>query len=162
MEKMNSFTKIIKIKLIFASICAIFPILTIILFELPVTSDFIHQYFPIKDEPVILRYLILIGLELFIAWKMQVYIRYLSSKTFKENYVIGKTDERNDLISMKTNRYTIRAIIYVLCGAAIISSFINNVVFFVISGILLIALITYIGTYIYFSRKYWQILSNIL
>lgn len=58
MEKMNSFTKIIKIKLIFASICAIFPILTIILFELPVTSDFIHQYFPIKDEPVILRYLI--------------------------------------------------------------------------------------------------------
>lgn len=93
---------------------------------------------------------------------MQVYIRYLSSKTFKENYVIGKTDERNDLISMKTNRYTIRAIIYVLCGAAIISSFINNVVFFVISGILLIALITYIGTYIYFSRKYWQILSDIL
>ena len=96
----------------------------------------------------------MIGLELFIAWKIFVYVRYLSGKTFKENYFINKTDERNDLILMKTNRYTIRAIIYLLCGVAIISSFFNTTVFFVVGGILLIALISYIGTYIYFSKKY--------
>jgi hypothetical protein len=31
--------------------------------------------------------------------------------------------------------------------------------FYVILGILLIALITYVGTYIYFSKKYWQYLT---
>ena len=66
---------------------------------------------------------------------------------------------RNDLINMKTNRYTIRVIIYVLCGVAIITSFFNVIMFYVILGILLIALITYVGTYIYFSKKYWQNLS---
>ena len=41
--------------------------------------------------------------------------------------------ERNDLINMKTNRITIRIIIYVLCGAAIITSFFHVYMFFVIS-----------------------------
>ena len=154
MKQMNRMTRIIKGKLIFASICAIFPILVTILLELPSTSEFIKEHFNIQDEPSFMRYMILIGLELFIAWKIYVYVRYLCSKNFKENYVVGKTDERNDLINMKTNRYTIRFIIYVLCGVAIISSFFNALMFYVILGILLIALITYVGTYIYFSKKY--------
>lgn len=154
MKQMNRITKIIKGKLIFASICAIFPILITILLELPSTSEVIKNHFNIQEEPAFMRYFILIGLELFIAWKLYVYVRYLCSKNFKENYVIGKTDERNDLINMKTNKYTIRTIIYLLCGVAIISSFFNIVIFYVILGILAIALITYIGTYIYFSKKY--------
>ena len=134
MGQMNSITRAIKIKLIIASICAMFPILIIILLELPVTSAFIHEHFDIVDEPVFFRYMILIGLELFIAWKVYVYIRYLSSKNFKENYVIGKTDERNDLINMKTNKITIRAIIYTLCGAAIIFSFFNYYLVMIINN----------------------------
>ena len=154
MKQMNRMTKIIKGKLIFASICAIFPIVVTILLELPSTSAVIKEHFNIQEEPAFIRYLILVGLELFIAWKLYVYVRYLCSANFKENYVIGKTDERNDLINMKTNRYTIRVIIYVLCGVAIITSFFNVIMFYVILGILLIALITYVGTYIYFSKKY--------
>lgn len=154
MKRMNKMNKQIRNKLIFSSICALFPILLIVLLELPVTSEWIHSHFEIQSEPVFLRYFILAGLELFIIWKVYVYSRYLSSETFKEHYFIGKTDERNDLIHMKTNKYTIRAIIYVLCGAAIVSSFFNLYLFFVVGGILLIALISYVATYIYFSRKY--------
>ena len=154
MKKINSITKMMKSKLIIASICALFPLLLIIVLELPATSELIKEYFHIENEPVFFRYMILIGLELFILWKLQVYVRYFASKEFRENYVIGKTDERNDLINMKTNRITIRIIIYVLCGAAIITSFFHVYMFFVISLILLIALITYIGTFIYFSKKY--------
>ena len=154
MKRMNKMNKQVKNRLIISSICALFPILLIILLELPVTSNWIHNHFEIESEPVFLRYLILTGLEFFVLWKIVVYSRYLTSETFKEHYFIGKTDERNDLIHMKTNKYTIRIIIYVLCGAAIISSFFNLYLFFVVGGILLIALISYILTYIYFSRKY--------
>lgn len=154
MKLMNKMTKQVRNRLIISSICALFPIILIVLLELPITSTWIHEHFEIQSEPVFLRYLILMGLELFIIWKIVVYTRFFSSRTFKENYFIGKTDERNDLIHTKTNKYTLRAIIYVLCGAAIITSFINKALFFVVGGILLIALITYIGTYIYFSKKY--------
>ena len=154
MKQISQMTKRIKKRLVFACICALLPIIFTILLELPSTSEFIKENFNIQHEQKFLRYLILIGLELFIAWKIFVYVRYLLGKTFKENYFINKTDERNDLILMKTNRYTIRAIIYLLCGVAIISSFFNTTVFFVVGGILLIALISYIGTYIYFSKKY--------
>ena len=154
MKRMIKMNKQIRNRLIISSICAVFPILLIILLELPVTSNWIHEHFEIESEPVFLRYTILTILEFFIIWKISVYSRYLSSDTFKEHYFIGKTDERNDLIHMKTNKYTIRAIIYVLSGAAIISSFFNLYLFFVVGGILLIALISYILTYIYFSTKY--------
>ena len=154
MKQMNKMSKQIRNRLIISSFCAILPILLIVLLELPVTSAWIHEHFEIEKEPVFLRYLILLGLEFFILWKIGVYTRFFSSDTFKQNYFIGKTDERNDLIHVKTNKYTIRLIIYVLCGAAIIASFFNKGLFFVVGGILLIALICYIGTYIYFSRKY--------
>lgn len=154
MERINSITKTMKGKLIIASFCALLPICLIIVLELPATSKLIEEYFKIENEPVFFRYMILVGLELFILWKLQVYIRYFSSQNFKENYVIGKTDERNDLINMKTNRITIRIIIYMLCGGAIVASFFNVRLFMVISIILLVALISYIGTYIYFSKKY--------
>ena len=154
MEKINSITKTMKGKLIIASFCALLPICLIVVLELPATSKLIEEYFKIENEPVFFRYMILVGLELFILWKLQVYIRYFSSQNFKENYVIGKTDERHDLINMKTNRITIRIIIYMLCGGAIVASFFNVRLFMVISIILLVALISYIGTYIYFSKKY--------
>lgn len=154
MERINSITKTMKGKLIIASFCALLPICLIVVLELPATSKLIEEYFKIENEPVFFRYMILVGLELFILWKLQVYIRYFSSQNFKENYVIGKTDERNDLINMKTNRITIRIIIYMLCGGAIVASFFNVRLFMVISIILLVALISYIGTYIYFSKKY--------
>lgn len=154
MERINSITKTMKGKLIIASFCALLPICLIVVLELPATSKLIEEYFKIENEPVFFRYMILVGLELFILWKLQVYIRYFSSQNFKENYVIGKTDERNDLINMKTNRITIRIIIYMLCGGAIVASFFNVKLFMVISIILIVALISYIGTYIYFSKKY--------
>ena len=154
MKQISKMNKQVRNRLIISSICALFPIVLIVLFELPFTSEWIHQHFEIEKEPVVLRYMILICLELFIMWKVFVYSRYLMSDTFKEHYFIGKTDERNDLIHMKTNKYTIRTIIYVLCGAAIISSFFNMYLFYVVGGILLIALISYICIYIYFSRKY--------
>ena len=154
MERINSITKTMKGKLIIASFCALLPICLIVVLELPATSKLIEEYFKIENEPVFFRYMILVGLELFILWKLQVYIRYFSSQNFRENYVIGKTDERNDLINMKTNRITIRIIIYMLCGGAIVASFFNVKLFMVISIILIVALISYIGTYIYFSKKY--------
>ena len=154
MKQMNKMSKQVKFRLFISLFCALLPVILIVLLELPVTSDWIHEHFEIESEPVFLRYFILIGLELFILWKIAVYTRFISSDKFKLNYFIDKTDERNDLIHMKTNKYTIRIIIYVLCGAAIISSFFNLYLFFVVAGILLIALISYIGTHIYFSRKY--------
>ena len=45
MKQMNRMTKIIKGKLIFASICAIFPIVVTILLELPSTSAVIKEHF---------------------------------------------------------------------------------------------------------------------
>ena len=81
---------------------AFFPILLIVLLELPVTSNWIHEHFEITSEPVLLRYMILAGLELFIIWKIYVYSRYLSSETFKEHYFIGKTDEKASLTFSKT------------------------------------------------------------
>ena len=154
MRQMNKMSKQIRNRLIISSISALLPILLIVLLELPATYAWIHEHFEIETEPVVLRYLILVLLELFILWKIGVYTRFFKSDTFKHNYFIGKTDERNELINMKTNKYTIRFIIYILCGAAIICSFFNLYLFFVVGGILLIALISYIGTYIYFSRKY--------
>ena len=154
MKRMNKMNKQVKNRLIISSFCALLPILLIVLLELPVTSAWIHKHFEIDSEPVFFRYLILALLEFFILWKIGVYSRYLSSDTFKEHYFIGKTDERNELIHMKTNKYMIRIIIYILCGAAIVSSFFNLYLFFVVGGILLIALISYIATYLYFSRKY--------
>ena len=156
MKQIKKMSKQVKIRLVISSICAIFPILLIVLLELPSTSAWIHETFGMESEreKIFLRYGLLTLLELFILWKVAVYTRFFSSDKFKHNYFVEKTDERNDLIHMKTNKYTIRIIIYVLCGAAIVSSFFNNWLFLVVGVILLIALISYIFTYLYFSRKY--------
>ena len=154
MTKFNKLSKAIKIRLIISLICALFPILLIILLELPYTSQLIHEYFDIEKEPVILRYVILLGLELFILWKILVYTRFFGSEKFQEKYFIEKNDERNDLILMKTYKYTIRTVIYALCGVALVASFFNIYLFYIIGGILLFTLITFIGTKLFFSKKY--------
>ena len=100
MKQMNKMSKQVRNRLIICSFSALLPILLIVLLELPVTSAWIHEHFEIENEPVFLRYLILVLLELFILWKIGVYTRFFKSETFKNNYFIGKTDERNALIKM--------------------------------------------------------------
>ena len=131
MKTLEVLLKHTKLKLIVMSLAFLVPIILFASF-----SAVIEQHAKVSFE--VFKYLTLIFVEAGIGYKIVRYVLVLVKPNFAEYELTKINDERNTFIRMK----------------AIVIAFINEVSFYVIVIEILIMLICYFLTLIYFSKKY--------
>ncbi len=93
------------------------------------------------------------GLEFTTIYRYLKYRKALSSQESLEAFHIKETDERNQIISLKTCKSCIYLAFGFLGFAGIITSFLNRTVFLTIGAILIVLVLLYVALTLYYSRK---------
>ena len=148
---LNKLKKTTKIKLIFMSISIAIPIIIIsILTPLSINhfSDYVN--IPIK----VLNYLIVVCGETFVICKVVYYARILTSEEYAKKTLIKKNDERLIFIKQKYSLFTLKMMMFLLLIGIIVSGFINTIVFVTLCIVLVVSIITWAITMLYYRTKY--------
>ncbi len=147
MKTLEVLLKHTKLKLIVMSLAFLVPIILFASF-----SAVIEQHAKVSFE--VFKYLTLIFVEAGIGYKIVRYVLVLVKPNFAEYELTKINDERNTFIRMKALNLCFKIVLFINAIAAIVIAFINEVSFYVIVIEILIMLICYFLTLIYFSKKY--------
>ena len=147
MRDLETFVKHSKYKLIVMYLASILPILL-----LTSLSAFIEEHSQVSI--LVMRYLAFILVETGIILKIIRYHLIIGKKDYAENLLIKLNDERNIYIKMRTYNLSFKIIIFVNSIVWISMSFINEIAYYVLFAELILMVLTYIGTRLFFTKKY--------
>ena len=94
-----------------------------------------------------------IGLELIIAFYLGKCMQAIKNADTLKKMRIAETDERTGLVLQKASSLGMSVMFFGLGLAAIISGFLNVVMFFTLLGVLFFALVVFYTLWVYFARK---------
>lgn len=147
MHDLETFVKHSKYKLIVMYLASILPILL-----LSSLSAFIEEHSQVSI--LVMRYLAFILVETCIILKIIRYHLIIGKKDYAENLLIKLNDERNIYIKMRTYNLSFKIILFVNSIVWISMSFVNEIAYYVLFAELILMILTYIGTRLFFTKKY--------
>lgn len=147
MRDLETFVKHSKYKLIVMYLASILPILL-----LSSLSAFIEEHSQVSI--LVMRYLAFILVETCIILKIIRYHLIIGKKDYAENLLIKLNDERNIYIKMRTYNLSFKIILFVNSIVWISMSFVNEIAYYVLFAELILMILTYIGTRLFFTKKY--------
>lgn len=136
--------------LILRSLSTLLPIALLIWLSLVPEFDGIVVYKSI----VTLRFAIFVALEGYLGFKIYRYIKILTDVDYCDLVLTQKNDERVSYIRLRTNAFVVKALIYVIGIALIVTGFINAFMFCTLLGVMAAIIVIYVTAYIYFNKKY--------
>lgn len=149
MENIERLRRISKIKLIIMLLATLLPLVILLVLEfIPDNKN------SILADLIVFRYGIFAGMECYIAVKIINYIRVLTNIDHAESEVLKRNDERNRFIRLKTNAMSIKIGIFIMLIAMIISAFFSRSVFYTLLTVLVVEVVVYIFTSLYYIKKY--------
>ncbi|MDR2889757.1 MAG: hypothetical protein LBV33_07980 [Lachnospiraceae bacterium] len=97
---------------------------------------------------------LLVGGEVPSLRAIRKYRQSLSSPALLEELHIAETDERNRMVTLKTCRATVQLTVALLGFGGIVALFFSRTVLITIGAILIVILLSYVGLWLYYSRKH--------
>lgn len=150
METREHLIKRTKRDLIARSILTLLPIALLILLEMVPEFEGIVVYKSI----VALRYAIVVVLEGYLGTKIYRYIKILTDVDYCDLILAQKNDERINFIRLRTNALVVKVLVYVIGVALIVAGFINLYIFYTLLGVMLVIILIYIASYLFYNKKY--------
>ncbi len=147
MRDLDTFKKHTKYKLIVMYLSILVPVILVTLLE-----AFLSEHLAI--DMVIFRYVFFTLIVAAIVFKIVRYHRILLSNDYAQRCITNLNDERNLFIGMKTLNLSFKIVVFVTAILTLVGSFVSEVMFYVLLGELGIMLVSYLGTKIYFTKKY--------
>lgn len=147
MRDLDTFKKHTKYKLIVMYLSILVPVILVTLLE-----AFLSEHLAI--DMVIFRYVFFTLIVAAIVFKIVRYHRILLSDDYAQRCITNLNDERNLFIGMKTLNLSFKIVVFVTAILTLVGSFVSEVMFYVLLGELGIMLVSYLGTKIYFTKKY--------
>lgn len=147
MRDLETFKKHTKYKLIVMYLSILVPVILVTLLE-----AFLSEHLAI--DMVIFRYVFFTLIVAAIVFKIVRYHRILLSDDYAQRCITNLNDERNLFIGMKTLNLSFKIVVFVTAILTLVGSFVSEVMFYVLLGELGIMLVSYLGTKIYFTKKY--------
>ena len=132
------------------SILTLLPIALLILLEVVPEFEGIVVYKSI----VALRYAIVVVLEGYLGTKIYRYIKILTDVDYCDLILAQKNDERINFIRLRTNALVVKVLVYVIGVALIVAGFINLYIFYTLLGVMLVIILIYIASYLFYNKKY--------
>ena len=150
---MENIRKVTKIKLLVMLLSMTLPLIIIFTMAL-VPFDFSGDHLSLFERFQPLPYIIMVLVEVYLAFKNYKYIKVLKDDDYAKYYMIKKNDERNKMIRLYTNALVHKIFIYILGIALIFTAFIDENYFYFCLGTAVTFVIVHIAVYVYYTRKY--------
>lgn len=147
MRDLETFKRHTKYKLIVMYLAILVPVILVTILE-----TFISKHLAI--DMVIFRYTFFTIIVAAIVLKIVKYHRILLNDYYAENCFTYLNDERNLFIKMKTLNLSFKICVFVTAILTLVGSFVSEIMFYISLSELGIMLLSYLGTRIYFTKKY--------
>lgn len=136
-------------KLVIMSLATLLPLILVGVFG--IIADFFSSEQALDLQ--IFRYVVLVIFEAALIYKIVFYIRVIISEEWARSNYIKRRDERHLYIRQRTSSFTLKMILFVSAVGMIVTGFISKTAFYTLCGVVVVTVLTYIFTSLYFSKK---------
>ena len=149
LEKLRKFTKF---KVLVSIISAALPLVIVSVLE--VLTNIFKAPLSVLPDLMAFRYSLSVVLEVYLAIKLVKYYKILKNDDYAKEYLLSKTDERNNFIKLNSNATAVKISFMTLMFSMIIAAFINRYVFYTILAVFIVQMGTYYVVKVIYSKRY--------